>query len=83
MPLRVRRLAHGLGAEVMGLDLNDDVPASTVAEVRAAWLKHQVLVFPQQNIPAERHAAFSRQLGEIDPVSSGPRSGIRTIPRSC
>lgn len=72
MPLRVRRLAHGLGAEVMGLDLNGDVPASIVAEVRTAWLKHQVLVFPQQNIPAERHIAFSRQLGEVDPVSFAP-----------
>lgn len=72
MPLRVKRLAHGLGAEVTGLDLNDDVPASTVAEVGAAWLNHQKLVFPQQDVSAARHIAFSRQLGKIDPVSFGP-----------
>lgn len=72
MPMQVKRLSHGLGAEVTGLDLNDDIPATTVAEVRSAWLAHQVLVFPRQNVSVERHIAFSRQLGEIDPVSFGP-----------
>ncbi len=70
--MQVKRLAHGLGAEITDLDLNDDIAVTTVAEIRSAWLKHQVLVFPHQNVSAERHIAFSRQLGEIDPVTFGP-----------
>ncbi len=73
MSLQVKRLAHGLGAEVTGIDLNEDVPAPTIADVRKAWLQHQVLVFPGQDVAPERHIAFSRQFGEIDPVSFGPR----------
>ncbi len=70
--MQVKRLAHGLGAEITDLDLNDGIAVTTVAENRSAWLKHQILVFPHQNVSAERHIAFSRQLGEIDPVSFGP-----------
>ena len=71
--MKVKRLAHGLGAEVTGIDLNTDMPASTVSDIRDAWLQHQVLVFPGQDVGPERHIAFSRQFGEIDPVSFAPR----------
>lgn len=72
MSIRVRRLAHGLGAEITGIDLRDDIPASTIRDVRGAWLEHQVLVFPAQNVPPDRHVVFSRQFGEVDPVSFAP-----------
>lgn len=81
--MHVKRLAHGLGAEITGLDLNENLPATAIAEVRSAWLRHQVLVFPHQNVSVERHIAVSRQLGEVDPVSFSPCSDIQTIPRSC
>ena len=71
--MKVKRLAHGLGAEVTGIDLNTDLPASTASDIRAAWLQHQVLVFPGQDIPPERHIAFSARFGEVDPVSFAPR----------
>lgn len=71
--MKVKRLAHGLGAEVTGLDLKADVPASTIADIRTAWLEHQVLVFPGQDITPDRHITFSAQFGEIDPVSFAPR----------
>ena len=69
--MQMKWLAHGLGAGITGLDLNDDIPASPVAAVRSAWLKQQVLVFPRQNAPADRYIAVSRQLGEIAPVTFG------------
>ena len=72
MSIRLRPLAHGIGAEVTGLDLNGDIPASVIREVRAAWLEYLVLVFPGQDVPPDRHVAFSAQLGEVDPVSFAP-----------
>lgn len=53
-----------LGAEVRGLDLRRPVGADAVAAVRAAWLKHLVLVFPEQPISDEQHVAFTRLFGE-------------------
>lgn len=36
------------GASVTGVDLTSELDAATVAELRAAWLEHHVLAFPDQ-----------------------------------
>lgn len=55
------------GARVHGIDLSRPVPAATVATLRAAWLDHQVLVFPDQQLSLEdleRVASAFGLLGE-------------------
>lgn len=61
--LAVRRLAYGLGAEVLGIDLRQPLDDDTVQEIRAAWLEHSVLVFPEQDITPDQHVAFTRRFG--------------------
>lgn len=55
-----------LGAEISGLDLTCALPDETVALVRAALLKHKVLVFRDQDVTYEQHARFGRYFGSLE-----------------
>lgn len=60
----IHRVSGALGAEVRGLDLVDELDDDTIAQLRAAWLEHLVLVFPDQNLTPDGQVAFARQFGE-------------------
>jgi len=64
--LRIRRLAHGLGATVNGVDFNAPLPTKVRDEISAAWAEHLLLVFPDADIDLEQHIAFSRNFGELE-----------------
>ncbi|MGB5081728.1 MAG: TauD/TfdA family dioxygenase [Burkholderiales bacterium] len=70
--IQVRRLGNALGAEVGGVDLSRPLAADTLAQVRRAWLDHQVLRFRDQSLSDPQLIAFSRQLGELDPPGPNP-----------
>ncbi|HEY2709499.1 MAG TPA: TauD/TfdA family dioxygenase [Caulobacteraceae bacterium] len=53
----------GFGAEVTGLDLSRPLPARTLAGVRAAFLAHGVLWFPDQPLDLDQLETFTLQLG--------------------
>jgi taurine dioxygenase len=59
MVMEVRRLTYAVGAEVRGIDLREPLDADTVAKIRRAWLEHQVLVFPGQDVTPEQQLRFS------------------------
>jgi taurine dioxygenase len=73
--LDVRPLAGSLGAEVRGLDLAR-ITAAEFAAVRAAWLRHLVLVFPDQDLTPAAHVAFTRMIGPVEPHPLGTRAGV-------
>ena len=50
MALRVEPSGQACGARVTGVDLSRPLDPATVAELRAAWLEHHVLAFPDQRI---------------------------------
>ncbi len=54
------------GAEVDGVDLSDELTDTTIAELRAAFNKHHVLVFRDQELSPEAQMAFGRRFGELD-----------------
>ena len=51
------------GATVRGVDLTQTLEASTVAALRAAWLEHHVLVFPEQPIDDDDLEGFTVAFG--------------------
>ena len=53
----------GFGAEVTGLDLSRPLPPETLARVKAAFLAHGVLWFPDQPLTHDQLEAFTLQLG--------------------
>ena len=38
------------GAHVTGIDLREDLSEAQIAELRAHWLEHKVLAFPNQKL---------------------------------
>ncbi|HEX4492258.1 MAG TPA: TauD/TfdA family dioxygenase [Acidimicrobiia bacterium] len=63
--LDVTRLSPSLGAEVRGVDLASDLSDETVAEIRAIWLEHQVVFFPDQQLDPDSQVAFASRFGEV------------------
>jgi len=52
-------------ASLAGLDLNAELDDIIVAEIRAAWMHHPVLVIPGQDLEPEQQLAFSRRFGDL------------------
>jgi taurine dioxygenase len=63
--IRVEPLAGALGAEVSGVDLAKPLAEDAIAEIRRAWLEHQVLFFRDQPLSVDEHKAFARRFGEL------------------
>ncbi|MEQ8494251.1 MAG: TauD/TfdA family dioxygenase, partial [Gammaproteobacteria bacterium] len=61
--LEVRPAARDFVAQVRGVDLARVADAATVAAIRAAWTRHPVLVFPDQQLDPARLQSFCAALG--------------------
>lgn len=61
--LTVTPTGAALGAEVTGVDLSKPLDAATVAAIRAAWLEHLVLAFPDQPMSHADLERFTRYFG--------------------
>lgn len=72
MGFDIAPLSHAIGAEITGLDLRDDLDRSSVDDIRAAWLDHNVLLFRDQALTPEQHIAFSRRFGALDDHRTRP-----------
>ena len=51
------------GAVVTGVDLSAPLPPQRMAEIRAAWLAHHVLVFPDQRLTDDDLERFTLAMG--------------------
>jgi taurine dioxygenase len=63
----VPRTRH-IGAELRGIDLRSKPGADTIREIYEAWLRHLVIVFPDQNLSQEdlvRVTGYFGALGEL------------------
>ncbi len=86
MSLEIIPSGQACGAEVRGVDLTEDLSADLVAEIRAAWLEHHVLAFPDQELSDEDLERFTLYFGPfgddpfIAPIDGHPH--IIAIQRS-
>ena len=64
--IEVRRFAGALGAEIGGVDLSENLPDRTIAEIRAALVEHQVIFFRDQALTPEQHTRFGRRFGPLN-----------------
>jgi taurine dioxygenase len=74
--IKVHRLGGHLGATVSGVNLAENLPNETIADIRSALLKHVVLFFrDQHDLDDERQVAFTARFGEVTgkahPTSKG------------
>jgi len=61
--IEIARVAGALGAEVTGIDLSKPLDDETVGLLRAAWLEHQVLFYPDQKLSDADLERFTRYFG--------------------
>jgi taurine dioxygenase len=65
-PIAVRPVSTAVGAEILGLDLADALPAATIEAIQRALFQHGVVFFRDQKLTPEQHLAFARRFGEIN-----------------
>lgn len=62
-PLRIVPSGQACGATVTGVDLSRPLDALTVAALRAAWIEHHVLAFPDQVLDDDDLERYTRYFG--------------------
>ena len=62
--IQVRPNPDGFGAEVRGVDLRQPLDAAAVADIRSAWLDHQVVFFPDQPLSIDELERFTLAFGD-------------------
>ena len=67
MALEITPSGGVLGAEVRGIDLTRPLGEEALREVRAAWLEHHVLAFPDQAMDDDDLERFTIALGGFSP----------------
>lgn len=65
MPLTVKPLSPALGAEIVGVDLRDDLSSATVADIVKAWHDHLVLLFRDQELSEDDQIRFAQHFGVL------------------
>jgi alpha-ketoglutarate-dependent taurine dioxygenase len=76
--LKLRRIAGALGAEIEAVDLAARLSPDAVAEIRRAFLEHQVIFFRDQPLTPAQFMAFARHMGR--PIEYPFVKGIEGFP---
>ena len=64
--ITVTKVAGALGAEIGGVDLSAALDDATIAAIRAAFVEHQVIFFPDQTLTPDQQLAFGRRFGPLN-----------------
>ena len=72
--MNISSITPTVGAEVTGVDLADLSPEA-VSSIKAAFLKHHVLVFRDQTLSQDQHKAFGRLFGDLH-IHPSKRNGM-------
>lgn len=63
--MEVRRLSEPLGAEIIGVDLRQEVDTATFASILEAFQRHHLILVRSQVLTEDQQAAFSMRLGPL------------------
>jgi taurine dioxygenase len=61
-----RKLAKTFGAEIEGISVVAEPSAESIAEAKALWAEHKLLLFRGQYVSEEDLVGFSRQFGDLE-----------------
>jgi taurine dioxygenase len=64
--ISVRKTGKHFGAEILGVDLSQDLDERANAGIAEAFFEHQVVVFRDQTLTPARQIAFTRRFGELE-----------------
>ena len=74
----IRPIAGALGAEISGVDLRDPISPALAAQLRAAFLQHQVIFLRKQPLTAQQFLRFAEAFGT--PIEYPFVKGIEGFP---
>src|SRR5689334_448281 len=66
MPITLQPITPDFAAEVGDVDLSQPLAPEVVEEIKAAFWKYAVLVFPDQHLTHDQHAAFAQYFGPLE-----------------
>ena len=66
MTFKLRKLSHGLGAEVCDIDVTAPMSESAFGEIHRAFLDYGVLLFRNQQFTTEEQVAYSKRFGKLE-----------------
>ncbi len=64
--VEIKRVSPALGAEILNVDLREDLLDDTISQIRKALVENSLVLIRDQDITPERHVAFSRRLGKLE-----------------
>jgi alpha-ketoglutarate-dependent sulfate ester dioxygenase len=80
--LSVHQLGGRIGARIDGVALGGDLPDETVAEIRAALLRHKVVFFREQHhLDDEGHLGFAERMGPLTTAHPTVNTGSARVLR--
>ena len=62
----IRRLSPTIGAELLGVDLNQEISDELKDDIYQALLVYKVIFFRDQEIDTEQHMKFARLFGDLE-----------------
>ncbi len=62
----VQQLSPTVGAELIGLDLTQELPQQVIDEIQQALWDYKVIFFRNQPITSEQHVSFASRFGELE-----------------
>jgi taurine dioxygenase len=74
MSLVVNPFSSALGAEIIGLDLREELSAQAVADILHAWHQHLVLTFRDQSLSEDEQIRFARLFGDLQQRGRPPQA---------
>ncbi len=63
--MKAEPISQAVGAKITGIDLREEMDGAAFRAVHRAWLDHQVLVFPGQELSEDDQVRFTARFGEI------------------
>ena len=80
--LRVVPTGGPLGADIVGVDLSQELDDETFQRIHDAWMRYQVLRFRDQRLTKDDLLCFSRRFGELDkaPITVTGKPWIENYP---
>jgi taurine dioxygenase len=74
MSLVVNPLSSALGAEILDVDLREELSAQTVADILDVWHRYLVIVFRNQSLSEDEQIRFARHFGLLQQRSRPPEA---------
>jgi taurine dioxygenase len=72
MTITVTPVSDALGAEITGVDLSTPLDPTDEADIRQAFLDHQLLIFPGQDLSDDDHVRLCELFGPVQPERMNP-----------